>query len=343
MPACVKRLYDENGYVSIPWILSRGFAFNMIIGGRGTGKTYGAIKWMLEQGKFFMYLRRTQTQADMVSNNFLSPFKSVCEDMNIGFKVDSVDGAKNVKVVYLDDREYPVCLTAALSTISNIRGLGASDIEYLVFDEFISEPHERPIKNEASAFFNGYETINRNRELQGKPPMQTLFLSNSENIISPLLMELELVGTIVDMKKKGQVLRDIKERNLSVYLLDDSPISAKKKDTVIYQFAGGTRFSEMALENTFANGDFPMVQPQNIKPYRCIIKVGELYIYEHRSDRKLYVSRFKTGTPIRSYTADDTNLKRFRLENRWLWNEFVLGRVFFESEICQLLLTKYLQ
>ena len=40
----------------------------------------------------------------------------------------------------------------------------ASDI---IFAEFIPEAHERLIKNEAAALFNFYETINRNRELDG--------------------------------------------------------------------------------------------------------------------------------------------------------------------------------
>ena len=37
-------LYLPNGYVDIRWILAQGLPFNFLVGGRGTGKTYGALK-----------------------------------------------------------------------------------------------------------------------------------------------------------------------------------------------------------------------------------------------------------------------------------------------------------
>ena len=45
----------------------------------------------------------------------------------------------------------------ALSTVSNLRGFDMSDCTLLIYDEFIPEPHERPLKNEAAALFNAYE------------------------------------------------------------------------------------------------------------------------------------------------------------------------------------------
>lgn len=337
----IKRLYEGNGYVNIPWILSRGYTFNIIIGGRGTGKTYGALKWMIENNKFFIYLRRTQTQADMVGNEFLSPFNKVCKDMGMEYRVDSI--TKNVNGVWLREDSEPICLTTALSTISNVRGLGASDFKYMVFDEFIKEPREKKLKNEAGAFFHGYETLNRNRELEGEKPIQVLFLSNSEDIVSPLLIELGLVGSILDMKEKGHVLKDVPERDLSLFLLDDSPISQAKSQTAIYKFASGTSFAETSINNAFVNSTFPYIKPQNLKPYKLIIEVGELCIYEHRNNKTLYVSRFKTGSPLVKYESHEVDLKRFKRENRWLMNQFMMGRMWFESVVSQIILTNYME
>ena len=67
-----KKLFLENGYLNIPWILSRGYAFNIIVGGRGTGKTYGAIQHFVKEGIYTIYMRRTQTQADVSMSPELS-------------------------------------------------------------------------------------------------------------------------------------------------------------------------------------------------------------------------------------------------------------------------------
>ena len=48
------RVYDSNGYVNIPEILKHEAVFIFIYGGRGTGKTYGALKEMKE-GFVFKY------------------------------------------------------------------------------------------------------------------------------------------------------------------------------------------------------------------------------------------------------------------------------------------------
>ena len=66
----------------------------------------------------------------------------------------------------------------ALSTFGNLRGVDFSDVDMIFFDEFVPQKNARPIKAEAEAFFNLYETVNRNRELDGRPPVRVLMLSN---------------------------------------------------------------------------------------------------------------------------------------------------------------------
>ena len=41
-------IYLDNGYLNIEQILSYGLPFNFVVGGRGTGKTYGALKTAYE-------------------------------------------------------------------------------------------------------------------------------------------------------------------------------------------------------------------------------------------------------------------------------------------------------
>ena len=54
-------MYTEAGYIDFDYIMKDPNVFKFIIGGRGSGKTYGAIKWALDNGKTMMFMRRTQT------------------------------------------------------------------------------------------------------------------------------------------------------------------------------------------------------------------------------------------------------------------------------------------
>jgi hypothetical protein len=46
-----------------------------------------------------------------------------------------------------EEMPHPIGYTCALSTLSNMRGFDASDIQLLICDEFIPEKHERLLKN----------------------------------------------------------------------------------------------------------------------------------------------------------------------------------------------------
>ena len=47
-------LYLENGYVNMAKIIETDVPFIFVIGGRGTGKTYGTLQYMLNQNSTFM-------------------------------------------------------------------------------------------------------------------------------------------------------------------------------------------------------------------------------------------------------------------------------------------------
>lgn len=74
-------LYLESGYLDMDRIISISNTFCFIIGGRGTGKTYGALQYALDRHVKFIYMRRTQTQVDVIKSNDMNPFKSVADDV----------------------------------------------------------------------------------------------------------------------------------------------------------------------------------------------------------------------------------------------------------------------
>ena len=160
---------------------------------RGTGKTFGLLKYIIEHDLRFIYLRRLQKQLDnCVSTAANNPFKAV--NAAIGSEITAVRDHGSVEFrrpgADPDQAELEtIGYGAALSTVATIRGSDFSDVDVIVFDEFIAMTGERPIKNEVFAFLNFVETVNRNRELQGREPVKVFMLGNANRLMNPYFLE----------------------------------------------------------------------------------------------------------------------------------------------------------
>lgn len=300
------KIYLPSGYLNIRGILSYKCTFNFIVGGRATGKTYGALSTVLDDNIKFMLMRRTQAQADMINKPEFSPFKPICNDRHIDISTASVSkyNAKFIK----DDAI--IGYTCALSTIANMRGFSAEEIQLLLFDEFVPERHERPIKSEGAAFLNAYETINRNRELDGIRPLTALCMANAFNIANPIFLELGLVGIAEKMKQNGRELYIDRDKSILILLPDSKKIKEKKSKTALYKLTEGSEFSSMALNNDFIYNPTDNIKSMPLREFRPVVTVGEITIYKHKSKRLYYVSEHRTGDPPK-FTTDEISLKRY--------------------------------
>ena len=341
------RLYTEQGYLDFAAVRKMGYPFTLITGGRGTGKTFGALVNMVETETEFIFMRRTQTQLDAISTEQFSPFRKINAVMgwHIGTGKISKQTGGFWRQIQDDAGEWvnagdPIGTSVALSTFSNIRGFGTT-ADVLIYDEFIPEEHERPIKEEATAFFNAYESINRNRELEGLQPVQAFCLSNSNTLNNSLFVKLQLVDRVERMTAKGQQLWTDDKRGLCVILLSQSPISDKKSDTALYRLTSGTEFADMALRNEWAFDESDGIVSRPLQEYRPIVTVGEITIYKHKHIGGYYVSTHKTGSPP-TFGAGATEVARFRRSFSWLWAEYMSRNMEFETRLSEILLTKYL-
>ena len=335
-------LFLDNGFVNMPRLFASRLPFIFVVGGRGTGKTYGALEYVRKQaldGKKFIYMRRTQDQVDKISQDDFSPFKSVDELTGTITTVQKMAGKTFSFIDAPSDKTLGYCF--ALSTFAKMRGFDASDVSTLVFDEFIPEKHERPIKNEAEAFFNAVETINRNRELTGCEPLQCVLLSNANNMGNPLFLELGLVSRATKMLSKGVDTYRDEKRGLMLVIIQNSPISEAKKQTALYKLTAGSSFQKMAIDNDF-DEQCSNLRHAPLKELRPLVGVGEITIYTHKSENWLYVSTHRTGSPT-TFGSSVAELNRFRLQYMWVWEAYMMRRVYFEEYLCELLLSKYLR
>lgn len=330
-------IYLSNGYLDMESILNNDYTFCFIVGGRGTGKTFGALNAAIHRDNHFIYMRRTQAELDIVNKPEFNPFKAVnlATGTDIYFKPISKDSAG----IYSGSDDL-IGYTVALSTIAKLRSFDASDCDLVIYDEFIPEKHARPIKEEGSAFLNAYETINRNREFNGVKPVKMVCLANANRADNPIFMELGLISVVEKMKNKGLEVWTDRNRSIMVICLGSSPISSMKKETALYKLTKGSDFERMSLENNFAYDDFSGIAPQKLIEYKPFTSVGEITIYKHKSKTQYYVSEHRTGSPDH-YGVSERELTSYRQHYWRLWDRYIDGFVLFENYLTKSLFIKY--
>lgn len=330
-------IYLPNGYLNVRKLYSIDVPFIFIFSGRGIGKTYGGLEMVIEDDIQFMLMRRTQSQTDLINKPEFTPFKKL--NLDKGWTITTKQVSKYNSGIYEDEEGgLPIGYTCALSTLSNMRGFDASDVEVLIYDEFIPERHERPLKNEASALWNAYETINRNRELNGDPALKLMAFANSNDIANPIFMDLGVVKTIRRMEKKGQEVYINRDKGLCIVNVMRSPISEAKSDTALYKLKKGSDFNNMAIGNKFSNEVAGRMRSRNLREYKPLVAIGELCIYEHKHNNTLYATLHKSGA-FEQYGTGDIERARFIKDWRFVWLMYLDNDIEFEEYTCEILLT----
>lgn len=331
------KLYTKDGWVNWEYIINQGAAFNMIVGARGTGKTYGIMKELIDHNHPFIYLRRLKTQLDNCSKISGNPFKRINLDTGYNILPYSVGG--NVEFREGEKTGKLIAVGVALSTVATVRGIDFSDVDYIVFDEAIAMIGEKPIKSEFESFLNFYETVNRNRELMGNKPVQVFLLGNANKLSNPYFTGWHFMKTALKMIRGKQMIYRTQDGTRIMIMLQDSPISKRKAETAVYQ-NGSEGFLSMALDNAFRT-DETKIKSEPLKEYNHIVSVGEIGIYRHKSERRYYVSS-KVQTPY--YDDFGIQIKMFR-------NDFIMLRVnylisknfYFEDYESELLFREYFE
>lgn len=283
---------------------------NIIIGGRGIGKTYSLLRYLVENGNKFVYMRTTKTELDECCGEFGNPFKAINRDF--GYDI-TIKPNKTHGLVYSDG--VLIGYAAALSTFENLRGVDLSDTKYMVYDEFISI--NKPRFDQFKAFINAYETINRNRELTGSDPLRCFLLSNSQSLNNDILAGFNLIGDVERMLKFDQ--EKFKRGNIRV-ILPVADISKEKAQTSFYKAIEQSNVYRENINNEFANDSFYGVQrASNINAYIPICCIDGIYIYVHKSDQHYYVCR-TPATNIPIFTSKDNYIVFMRNYGRALIN-----------------------
>lgn len=300
----------------------------MFIGGRGIGKTYSVLKGLLESGEKIMYVRRTETElaASFTSEN--NPFLRLSIDL--GIKINCKTVGKDSFQILKDDEI--IGIAGAISTFGKFRGSDYTGYNYIVFDEFTAKLGQAKIKNEDIKFFDMIETVNRNRELLGYPPVKVILLSNANSLDNPIIRELKLGEIIHQLKESKSESKIYTDENRGIYLelLDNREVSAAKRKTALYKLTQGTQYYRMAIDNDFVDDDFSDVKKVKQNQLIPLCTFDDVYIYTSKVDKKIYVTNKKNNSKRNIYQKGQE--KNFRESWGIVWAKALINNTFIFSD-----------
>lgn len=318
-------IYGKNGYIDVNKIKKNPFI--VMVGARRTGKTYGVMKYLLENNARIMYLRRTTGELELSMTDSHFAFK-VME--NEGMYIKAKKDSKYSYILQDCETDEIIGNATSLTLVAKMRGYDASEITDIMYDEFIPERHVNKISHEGDAVLNMYETINGNRELQGTPPVRLWMLANSNNLNSEVLQAFGLVEKIESMLKRKQEYSEY--RNITIVLSAESPISKMKENTALYTaIRSNGKFAEMALHNNFAYNDNSNIAHEKLIEYVPRCRIGDYVLLDHKSEAKSYFVKNQKIPVAKVYKFSTNSATAFRIANSDLLNRYIWGRVFFDS------------
>lgn len=329
-------LYTKDGYYQIAHDLEcyPEAVVYVIVGGRGTGKTYGTLKYMIDNDQRFVFIKRTKDDVHMMCSGSgkigaalpegaldYSPFKVLNKDH--GWNIHPVEFYKGFGAFYNyaageDGREYTegqaLGYIAALSLVGQVKGFEMADASYQIFDEFIPLRGQIVKKTEGENALDLYKTIDRSRAVKGQKDLKAIFLANASILNNQIFQALDIVDICYKMKSGGISELYLQDRFIFIRFLDDNyAFQEKERNSKIYAAAGeNSRWTRSALYNDFAYDDMTRIKKLPLNGfsgrYKVVYNDGNTF-YMYRKGKLYYTS----NTPHNALSVFDCDTDAGRL------------------------------
>lgn len=279
-------------YLDFNYLLSLDALFNVCLGERGVGKTYGfkkyAIKEFIKNGKQFIYARRYKSEFDKITTFF----DDMCDEFpDIEFNV------KDNKFFINGE----ICgFYFSLSVAQQYKSMPFPNCNKILLDEFIIDDNmHHYIRGEINIFYNLCETIFRDRDFKA------FLFANSVTLLNPYCLHFGF--TNLPYNKKF-----VRNKELdAVFVYSQNKAYQKHKLTTRFGKAvAQTEFGKFANENKLLDHDEENVEKKTDCFYFCklLLPQYELFFYMKRDYSTLWASCSKSKETGRIYSlhADKT-------------------------------------
>lgn len=318
--------FDASGYINYDWVKSVSSDFTHIITGRGTGKTYMIKRMVADYGRL-LFVRRTATQMEAACDMALTPFFEIFGESIFIKKYKNFGGVWESKEDF-ESGAKPFITIVAMSTFQNMAGVDLREIRCVVFDEYIPQKGERPMKHEFQAYKNIMEIVYRNNFSK---KVNTFFFGNSNAISSNILIGCRLITPLYQLVMSNKSYVKIPDKNTTLIYLRKTPISEKKSRNAFYSSIGADR-AGMELAADFADLDLSNIKHCNLAEYVHDTRTPVFSIWRHKSNNTYYVTDVSRAEPISEYPQTTNGLELWQKDcHSYLYRKYLSNDMLFAS------------
>ena len=273
---------------------------------RGPGKTYSFLRYCTDCEFFFIYVKRTNDDVDLICTGAdnpdlkadLDPFVPLNRDFGWNIKPKLIK--KGIAAFYEFDEEgkpvgAPIGMLISLSRVKSVKGMDLSRARFICFDEFIPQATEIVRRNEGEAFADFIMTVMRDKAKRHQK-LQVVLFANAEDISTPITNAFDLVDDMADMSFKKLSHYYNRERRILLHHITQAeiPLSDEELHSDMFCMMKGTAWAQKAFFGDFVNNDFSNVKKLSVKNMECVHKIiyknKKFYIYRRPSDNMHYMT-----------------------------------------------------
>ena len=276
--------------------LSHNCMLNFVLSNRGGGKTFSMLNYITKKyqadGSQFIWIRRTQTELDLIKKNM---FKALEHE---GFTEPGQFSVAKDIITTGADNELTAGGIYALSKAFQFKSIAWPEVKYIVFDEFIDE-RRRYLKNEVNLLLSVIESVARMRNVK------VILLANSITKYNPYF---DFFNLDHDPDKEFQ--KD-KKRSILIHNWRSQEYTKAKKETVFAKMLEGTEYGAFMFENEniLDNDDFiKKVKVKTKEPIMSFIFENQgfcCWYVETKTENMLYITLNENKNSARKVNFDE--------------------------------------
>lgn len=318
---------NNNIFYDYNQLLSYNAMFNFILGERGVGKTYGALKFainrFIKSGEQFVYLRRYKSELKKCIPHLFDAIISNNEfpDTSLYTKGDTL---------YIDGKIAGYAI--ALSTSNILKSTSFTKVKTIIFDEFIIDKgmyHYLP--NEVISLLDLVETIARLRNVR------VIFLGNAISIANPYFAYFDL------HLPYNSTFATFKDGLILVNYIKNEEYRKVKHESNFGKLIAGTSYSAYAIDNVMLRDSNYFIKHKTPEAkFFFILNINKTRygVWRDRSMSSIFISNdIDPNCPIsiainNEDHTDNTVLIKSR-SNPWfktILEHYKIGLLYFESQ-----------